>query len=96
MFYAGEMIDAGRASGIQKNVGLVENAIDTLSNRAMADLNLTATYSGGDQANIERDAQMEAVVTMLSNYLPVIAEKQGISVQQLYNGINRQLGWALQ
>ena len=96
MFYAGEMIDAGLASGIQKNVGLVENAIDILSNRAMADLNLTATYSGGDQANTERDAQMEAVVTMLSNYLPVIAEKQGISVQQLYNGINRQLGWALQ
>ena len=25
-----------------------------------------------------------------------IAEKEGIDVQQLYNGFNRQLGWALQ
>jgi hypothetical protein len=39
---------------------------------------------------------MDVLISMLGAYLPQIAEKEGINVQQLYNGINRQLGWALQ
>ena len=96
MFYAGEMIDAGLAKGITDNVGMVQNAIDALSYKAVADLNVSANYGSVPQTNTQRDAQLDAVVTMLNNYLPVIAEKEGINVQQLYNGINRQLGWALQ
>ena len=96
MFYAGEMIDAGLAEGIDKNVGMVQDAIDSLSNKAVADLTVSANYGRVTQADNQRDEQLDAVVTMLSNYLPVIAERQGIDIQQLYNGINRQLGWALQ
>lgn len=95
MFYAGEMIDAGLARGIEQNVGLVDSAIDSLSNRAMADLNVSTTYGSVPQVSSEREAQLDAVVTMLGNYLPVIAEKEGIDFKTLYNGINRQMGWAL-
>lgn len=95
MFYAGEMIDAGLAKGINDNVGMVQDAIDSLSNRAMADLQVSANYGSVPQINTQRDAQLDAVVTMLSNYLPVIAEKEGIDFKTLYNGINRQMGWAL-
>ena len=95
MFYAGEMIDAGLAKGINDNVGMVQDAIDSLSNRAIADLQVSANYGSVPQANTQRDAQLDAVVTMLSNYLPVIAEKERIDFKTLYNGINRQMGWAL-
>ena len=93
--FAGEMIDAGLALGINKNVGIVEDAVDNLSNKALASLNVSASYSAPAPNTSERDAQMDAVITMLGNYLPVIAEKQGIDFKQLYNGINRQMGWAL-
>lgn len=95
MFYAGEMIDAGLAKGITDNVGMVQNAIDALSNKAVADLSVSANYGSVPQTNTQRDAQLDAVVTMLNNYLPVIAEKEGIDFKTLYNGINRQMGWAL-
>lgn len=95
MFYAGEMIDAGLAKGINDNTKMVENAIDSLSNKAVANLSVATNYGAPAQSSSERDAQMDAVITMLGNYLPIIAEKQGIDFKQLYNGINRQMGWAL-
>jgi len=90
----GAQIAAGMALGITDNKGLVDDAIADLSKSATASLTTSGSYefSGGQTA----DDKMDILLSMLGMYLPEIAEKQGIDVQQLYNGFNRQLGWALQ
>ena len=92
--YIGEMLDAGFALGITQNQKMVDDAITDLSESATANLMASRTYEfNGRQA---ADDRMDILLTMLGTYLPEIAEKEGIDVQQLYNGFNRQLGWALQ
>lgn len=92
--YIGEMLDAGFALGITQNQKMVDDAITDLSESATANLMASRTYEfNGRQAT---DDRMDILLTMLGTYLPEIAEKEGIDVQQLYNGFNRQLGWALQ
>ena len=93
--YIGEMLDAGFALGISSNRGLVSDAIDELSESATAQLMTAGSYEINGKAT-STDDKMDVLLSMLSLYLPEIAEKQGIDVQQLYNGFNRQLGWALQ
>ena len=92
MAYGGEMIDAGLAQGILENKGMIENAVDSVNVATASAFNLNPEY---DFAQTEQDNKMDLLLAMLSTYLPEIAEKQGIDIQQLYNGINRQLGWAL-
>ena len=92
--YIGEMLDAGFAIGITQNQKMVDDAITDLSESATANLMASRTYEfNGRQA---ADDRMDILLAMLGTYLPEIAEKEGIDVQQLYNGFNRQLGWALQ
>ena len=92
--YIGEMLDAGFALGITQNQKMVDDAITDLSESATANLMASRTYEfNGRQA---ADDRMDILLAMLGTYLPEIAEKEGIDVQQLYNGFNRQLGWALQ
>ena len=92
--YIGEMLDAGFALGITQNQKMVDDAITDLSESATANLMASRTYEfNGRQA---ADDKMDILLAMLGTYLPEIAEKEGIDVQQLYNGFNRQLGWALQ
>lgn len=92
--YIGEMLDAGFALGINQNQKMVDDAITDLSESATANLMASRTYEfNGRQA---ADDRMDILLAMLGTYLPEIAEKEGIDVQQLYNGFNRQLGWALQ
>ena len=93
--YIGEMLDAGFAKGITENKRLVTDAIDELSESATAELMTAGSYEINGRAS-STDDKMDILLSMLGLYLPEIAEKQGIDVQQLYNGINRQLGWALQ
>ena len=92
MAYGGEMIDAGLAQGILENKGMIENAVDSVNVATASAFNLNPEY---DFAQTEQDNKMDLLLAMLSTYLPEIAEKQGVDIQQLYNGINRQLGWAL-
>lgn len=92
MAYGGEMIDAGLAQGILENKGMIENAVDSVNVATASAFNLNPEY---DFAQAEQDNKMDLLLAMLSTYLPEIAEKQGVDIQQLYNGINRQLGWAL-
>ena len=94
-FYLGQMLDAGFALGISDSKGLVTDAIDELSESATAQLMTAGSYEINGKAT-STDDKMDVLLSMLSLYLPEIAEKQGIDVQQLYNGFNRQLGWALQ
>jgi hypothetical protein len=91
--YLGEMYDRGVALGISRNKSLVEDAVDDLSASTT-----TALQTGGafDISNASTDEKLDVLLSMLGNYLPQIAEKEGLDVKTLYNGINRQLGWALQ
>jgi phage-related protein len=92
--YIGEMLDAGFALGISRNQKMVDDAISDLSESATANLMSSRTYEFNGRPSA--DDRMDVLLTMLGTYLPEIAEKDGIDVQQLYNGFNRQLGWALQ
>lgn len=92
MEYGGEMIDAGLAKGIVENKDMIDSAVDKINLATASAFNVSPSY---EFAQSERDEKMDVLLAMLGNYLPEIAEKQGIDAQQLYNGINRQLGWAL-
>ena len=92
--YLGEMLDAGFAMGIAGNKKMVDDAITDLSESATANLMTSGSFEYNGRPATED--KMDILLSMLGMYLPEIAEKQGIDVQTLYNGINRQLGWALQ
>ena len=92
--YLGEMLDAGFALGISKNQKIVDEAVNDLSQSATASLQTAASFDYNGRS-ATTDDKMDILLTMLGTYLPEIAEKEGINVQELYNGFNRQLGWAL-
>ena len=91
--YIGQMFDEGVALGISRNSSLVDNAVSDLNSMTTANLTTSGAYNFD---NSNTDEKLDILVSMLGNYLPQIAEKEGLDVKQLYNGINRQLGWALQ
>ena len=91
--YIGEMYDAGIALGLKRNSGLIDNAVNDLGTRMTANLETSGAYNLN---NTTTEDKLDVLLAMLDNYLPQIAEKEGLDVKQLYNGINRQLGWALQ
>lgn len=90
--YIGQMYDEGIALGINRNSSLVDDAVRDLNTMTTANLQASGNYN---LDNSNTDEKLDVLVSMLGNYLPQIAEKEGIDVKQLYNGINRQLGWAL-
>lgn len=89
--YIGQMYDEGIALGINRNKSVVDNAIDGLS--SMSSLQMGGTYNLN---NTTTEDKLDLLLAMLGSYLPQIVEKEGIDVKELYNGFNRQLGWALQ
>lgn len=89
--YIGQMYDEGIALGISQNKSVVDDAINDLG--SMTSLQMGGTYNLN---NTTTDDKLDVLLAMLGNYLPQIVEKEGIDVKQLYNGFNRQLGWALQ
>lgn len=91
--YIGEMYDEGIALGIRRNGGLIDDAVNDLGTSMTANLQTSGAY---DLNNTSTEDKLDVLLAMLDNYLPQIAEKEGLDVKQLYNGINRQLGWALQ
>lgn len=91
--YIGQMYDEGIALGVSRNSSLVDDAVRELNTMTTANLQTSGAYNF-ESTNTEE--KLDVLVSMLGNYLPQIAEKEGIDVKQLYNGINRQLGWALQ
>ena len=90
--YIGQMYDEGIALGISRNSSLVDDAVRDLNTMTTANLQTSGSYNLDSTST---DEKLDVLVSMLGNYLPQIAEKEGIDVKQLYNGINRQLGWAL-
>lgn len=90
--YIGQMYDEGIALGVSRNSSLVDDAVRDLNTMTTANLQTSGAYNF---ESTNTDEKLDVLVSMLGNYLPQIAEKEGIDVKQLYNGINRQLGWAL-
>lgn len=93
--YIGEMTGVGFAKGIDKTSGLVDDAANDLSDSAIT--NLTSSVSGNYSVNSNSSTndKMDVLLELLMDYLPEIAEKKGINAEDLYNGLNRQLGWAI-
>lgn len=91
--YIGEMYDAGIAQGITKNQSLIDSAMNDLNQNAFDNFKTSANYDFGSS---ESDTRLDELITLLKIYLPEIAEREGINVNQLFNGINRQLGWGVQ
>lgn len=91
--YIGEMYDAGIAQGITRNQPLIDSAMNDLNQNAFDNFKASANYDFGSS---ESDTRFDELITLLKIYLPEIAEREGINVNQLFNGINRQLGWGVQ
>ena len=92
--YIGNMYDAGIAKGIVKNKSLVNDAISELNKDSFSGINASAKYDFS--APSEDTDKLDELLTLLRAYLPEIAEKEGVNINQLFNGINRQLGWGIQ
>lgn len=92
--YIGNMYDAGIAQGIVKNKSLVNDAISDLNKDSFSGINASAKYDFS--ASSEDGDKLDELLTLLRAYLPEIAEKEGVNINQLFNGINRQLGWGVQ
>lgn len=92
--YIGNMYDAGIAEGIVKNKSLVNDAISELNKDSFSGINASAKYDFS--APSEDTDKLDELLTLLRAYLPEIAEKEGVNINQLFNGINRQLGWGVQ
>lgn len=91
--YVGEMFDLGIARGISKDRTIVSDAIEGLDQQLASGINTNPSFNFQQSNN---DSKIDTLIALLSNYLPQIAEKEGISMNDLFNGINRQLGWGLQ
>ena len=91
--YIGTMFDEGIAEGIVGNKSLVNDAISELNKSSFNGINASADYNFTPS---EEDKKMDLLLAMLDRYLPEIAQKEGTNINDLFNGINRQLGWGLQ
>lgn len=80
MAYAGEMIDAGLANGIDDNKGLVDSAISSLNTSAINSLEMSPVFSGFEQT---QDNRVDALIELLNTYLPTIAsgENQRVVIE---------------
>ena len=92
--YIGEMYDAGIAEGILDNKSLVNNALSDLNRDSFSGFTASTNYDFGSPS--DNSDKIDELLSLLRAYLPEIAEKEGVNVNQLFNGINRQLGWGVQ
>lgn len=92
--YIGAMYDAGIAEGIVKNKSLIDSAMEDLSQNSFDGFTASADYDF--QGASYNEDKIDELIALLRAYLPEIAEKEGVNINQLFNGINRQLGWGVQ
>lgn len=92
--YIGEMYDAGIAEGILDNKSLVNDALSDLNRDSFS--GFTASNNYDFDAPSDNSDRIDELLSLLRAYLPEIADKEGVNVNQLFNGINRQLGWGVQ
>ena len=91
--YIGEMLDEGFALGVENKMGLVDDAVSELADTSVSTMTVanSTEFNGGNASN-----NWEYLFAILDKYLPEISEREGINASDLYNGLNRQLGWAVQ
>lgn len=95
MAYAGEMIDEGLAGGIEKNSGLVDDAMGALNESTVSQLQ-TEMNINPVSASQAPDGRLENLMTMLDTYLPQIAEGMNVGIslegdaQGLFNVVRGQ------
>ena len=92
--YIGEMYDAGIAKGISQNRSLIDNAMNDLNRNSLSGIQSSASFNFEEDSG--NDSKIDMLISLLQLYLPQIAQNEGVDVNQLFNGINRQLGWGLQ
>ncbi len=92
--YIGEMYDAGIAEGILDNKSLVNDALSDLNRDSFSGFTASTNYDFGSPS--DNSDKIDELLSLLRAYLPEIADKEGVNVNQLFNGINRQLGWGVQ
>ena len=90
--YLGKMFDYGIAKGVTDNLGVIDSAMDEASARTLDGFKVAANASYETTSNTDR---IDLLIAMLGEYLPVIAENRGITEEQIYQNINRQLGWGI-
>jgi hypothetical protein len=90
--YLGKMFDYGVAKGVTDNLGVIDSAMDEASARTLDGFKVAANASYETTSNTDR---IDLLIAMLGEYLPVIAENRGITEEQIYQNINRQLGWGI-
>ena len=94
--YIGQMLDEGFAGGIEQKAGLVDRAVNDLSKSATAQLQTSATQNYSfESSRATQDDKMDLLLSILTDYLPEIAKNKGMTGQDLYNSLNRQLGVAI-
>lgn len=93
--YIGKMTDEGFALGIERNAGMVTDALSDLSKDATAQFQTSAVSRFNVEQTTTNDDKMDLLLSILTDYLPEIAKNKGVDAKSLYNGLNRQLGWAL-
>lgn len=92
--YIGEMYDAGIAEGILQNKSIINDALSDLNRNSFE--GFTAATNTNFAAPSDNTDGINELITLLRIYLPEIANKEGININDLFNSINRQLGWGLQ
>lgn len=94
MAYAGEMIDEGLAGGIEKNSGLVDDAMGALNQNTVAQLETQMNVN--PMAQTGYDSRVDGLYALLDAYLPQIAEGMNVGVilegdaQGLFNVVRGQ------
>lgn len=92
--YIGEMYDAGIAKGISQNRSLIDNAMNDINRNSLSGIQSSASFNFEEDSG--NDSKIDMLISLLQLYLPQIAQNEGVDVNQLFSGINRQLGWGLQ
>ena len=75
--------------------GIRRGAISDLSESATAQLQTASANYDFQTPRAEYDERMDVLLDLLDQYLPEIASNKGLTPRELFNGINRQLGWAI-
>lgn len=79
--WGGKMLDYGMAGGIEKNTGIVEDAIDSLNEATVSqlqtDMNVTQSISPASQGQTDKT---DRIFSMLETYLPQLADGLNVNV----------------
>lgn len=81
--WGGKMLDYGLAGGIEKNTGIVEDAMDSLNEATVShlqtEMNVTPKYE--NVAGQTTDSKIDSLMSLLDTYLPVLADGMSVTLE---------------